>query len=99
MHALRVFARTPWNLTVPLSWLSRRYSYNKVHTYFCWVPIITYILLRNVVPSTRTWYLALLDKVSPVDVVGIGIGNIHTLAARVIAVHMQRNSLHGTPAD
>ena len=34
-----------------------KFTYNTVHTYFAWLPILAYIMWRNLFPATRAWYL------------------------------------------
>lgn len=40
--------------------LQDKYAYNAVHTYYSWFPIIIYIFVRNMIPSTRNWHLEML---------------------------------------
>lgn len=40
--------------------LQDKYAYNAVHTYYSWFPIVTYIFVRNMIPSTRNWHLEML---------------------------------------
>lgn len=46
-----------WTNTI---FLQDKYAYNAVHTYYSWGPIIVYIFLRNMIPSSRKWHLEML---------------------------------------
>ena len=39
-----------------------KFDYNQLHPYYSAIPIIYYILMRNLMPTWRKWHLGLLEQ-------------------------------------
>mmetsp|Transcript_16076 Transcript_16076/g.19550 ORF Transcript_16076/g.19550 Transcript_16076/m.19550 type:complete len:467 (-) Transcript_16076:82-1482(-) len=75
----------PW---IQFVFLQDKFSYNTIHPYTSWIPITAYIILRNLLPSLRTYYLSFFAF----------LGRI-TLETYILQFHvwMRTTGLNGSP--